>query len=233
MTGEGGGRMASSRRRDFRLFVASRFLWGLALQMQALAIAWFVYDLTRDPMSLGLIGLFAFLPALSLALVTGAVADRFDRRRVLLLVHALMIVGLVAFLSLSSAGRVWPARRRLRPHGSTPPQSAPVCTRRRARAPASGARRRACVLDTPESAAGGDSPGMRARNPSPSVSGQRAAHDMRAAAQALFANLPFAASRVLPGATARRVRCKSAGAPKPAGPGALIGCIASLVPTGP
>ena len=52
------------RHRDFRLFLTSRFLWGVALQMQAIAIAWRVYEVTRDPLALGLIGLFAFAPAL-------------------------------------------------------------------------------------------------------------------------------------------------------------------------
>jgi MFS family permease len=53
--------------------------------MQAVAVGWQVYDLTRQPMDLGLVGLVQFLPAFALALVTGHVADRYDRRWVLAL----------------------------------------------------------------------------------------------------------------------------------------------------
>ncbi len=106
--GARGGR-AVFRHRDYRYFIASRFLWALALQMQTLAVAWLVYDITRDPFSLGLIGLFAFLPALPLSLVSGAVADRYDRRWVLIATYAIMIVGLAAFLALSGVARAWPA----------------------------------------------------------------------------------------------------------------------------
>ena len=53
---------------------------ALALQMQNVAIGWLVYDISQDPLALGIVGLVAFLPAIGLALVTGHVADRFDRR---------------------------------------------------------------------------------------------------------------------------------------------------------
>jgi MFS family permease len=104
---EGGRRVL--RHRDFRLFLTSRFLWGIALQMQAIALAWRVYDVTRDPLALGLIGLFAFAPALPLSFVAGAVADRFDRRRVLAFTYALMALGLAGFITLSGATTAWPA----------------------------------------------------------------------------------------------------------------------------
>ena len=109
MSVSGRGGRAVLRHRDFRFYLAGRFLWALALQMQTLAIAWLVYDLTHNPLSLGFIGLFAFLPALPLSLVTGAVADRYDRRRVLLLTYVLMIGGLAAFLALAGTTRAWPA----------------------------------------------------------------------------------------------------------------------------
>jgi MFS family permease len=74
--------------RDFRLYCVARFLSALALQMQNVAIGWRVYDLTRDPLALGIVGLVAFLPAISLALVTGHVADRVDRRAILIVCYA-------------------------------------------------------------------------------------------------------------------------------------------------
>jgi len=75
------------RSRDFSLCLAGRFLSALAIQMQNVAVGWLVYDLTRDPLALGLVGLAAFLPALPLALIAGHIADRFDRRRILVLCY--------------------------------------------------------------------------------------------------------------------------------------------------
>ena len=87
MTSDAAGGRAVFRHRDFRFFLAGRFLWGLALQIQTVAVAWFVYELTKDPLALGFIGLAQFLPTVPLSLVTGAVADHFDRRRVLVICY--------------------------------------------------------------------------------------------------------------------------------------------------
>jgi len=63
--------LAIFRHRDFRYYSASRFLWGMALQIQTIAVAWFIYEQTRDPLALGFIGLAMFLPSVPLSLVTG------------------------------------------------------------------------------------------------------------------------------------------------------------------
>jgi MFS family permease len=84
---------------DFRFFLGTRFLSAVALQMVGVAVGWQVYDLTGDPLHLGLVGLVQFLPAFACALPAGHVADRFDRRRVLLgclLVELACLVGLLA-----------------------------------------------------------------------------------------------------------------------------------------
>ena len=69
--------------RGFQLYWAARLCAAMAIQMQAVAVGWQVYELTQRPLDLGLVGLAQFLPALGLALFTGQVADRYDRRRVL------------------------------------------------------------------------------------------------------------------------------------------------------
>lgn len=79
---------AAFRHPDFAFYCGSRFLSALAIQMQNVAVGWLVYDLTRDPLALGLVGLAGFLPAICFALLTGHVADRFDRRGVLRLCYA-------------------------------------------------------------------------------------------------------------------------------------------------
>ena len=48
---------AAFRHRDFKLYFISRFASGLAIQMQNVAVGWLVYDLTSDPLALGLVGL--------------------------------------------------------------------------------------------------------------------------------------------------------------------------------
>ena len=96
--------------RDFALYFAARFLSATALHMQAVAVGWLIYDLTRNAFALGLVGLAAFLPAVGLALVTGHAADRFDRRAILLVtcaIFALAGAGLVAFAH-SGSREVWP-----------------------------------------------------------------------------------------------------------------------------
>lgn len=71
------------RYRDFAFFCAARFISAVAIQIQSVGVGWLVYDITRSPLSLGLVGLAEFLPAVSLALLTGHVADQHDRRAIL------------------------------------------------------------------------------------------------------------------------------------------------------
>jgi MFS family permease len=98
------------RYRDFSLFFAGRFLSGVAVQVQNVAVGWLVYDVTRDPLALGLVGLATFLPAVSLALVTGHVADRFDRRSILVACYALCTLSALGLLVFAASGarQTWP-----------------------------------------------------------------------------------------------------------------------------
>jgi MFS family permease len=74
---------AAFRYRDFRLSLAAGVVSVLAMQMQSVAIGWQVYDLTHRPFDLGMVGLAQFVPAISLSLVAGQTADRYDRRAIL------------------------------------------------------------------------------------------------------------------------------------------------------
>ena len=75
-----GSRWGALRHRGYRLFWLARFSATFAAHVVSVAVGWQVYDLTRDPLDLGFVGLVQFLPALLLVLVTGAVADRYNRR---------------------------------------------------------------------------------------------------------------------------------------------------------
>ncbi len=70
--------------REFSFFLATRVLLTIALQIQAVVVGWQVYKLTKDPFSLGLIGLAEAIPALSIALYAGHVADISNKRNILL-----------------------------------------------------------------------------------------------------------------------------------------------------
>ncbi len=85
---------------DVRRFFLARLLSTLALQMTTVAVGWLAYELTRDPLVLGLVGLLQFLPSVVLMLVTGHVADRFDRRAVVVV----CLVGLAGAAVLLAAG---------------------------------------------------------------------------------------------------------------------------------
>jgi MFS family permease len=68
---------------DLALYQIARFFIVAALEMQSVAVGWQVYEITRRPLDLGLVGLAQFLPGVFLFLVAGHTADRHDRRRIL------------------------------------------------------------------------------------------------------------------------------------------------------
>ncbi len=107
--------------RNFLLFVAIRFFNVMATHALTVAVGWHVYMLTRDPLDLGLVGLAQFAPALVLFLAAGMAADRYDRRRIILIcniLHALATGLLLAALSLGQ-GSITVILAILALHGAT------------------------------------------------------------------------------------------------------------------
>lgn len=80
--------------RSFYYLVSIRFFGSFAVQLQAVILGWQMYQLTRDPLDLGLVGLAEAIPAISLALFAGYLIDRSNPKRVILGVI------LISFLSL-------------------------------------------------------------------------------------------------------------------------------------
>jgi MFS family permease len=74
---------AALRLKDFRLFVTSRFFITLAINLQAVVVGWQVYEITNDPLSLGLIGLAEALPSIAVSLYAGHVADSVQRKKIM------------------------------------------------------------------------------------------------------------------------------------------------------
>jgi MFS family permease len=89
---------------DVRRYLAARLLVSVAVQMQTVAVGWQVYDTTRNPLDLGLIGLSQFLPFVVLVLPAGQVADRYDRRRVILACYLIAAVASGLLLAFSLLG---------------------------------------------------------------------------------------------------------------------------------
>ena len=105
---------ASLRNPNFRWYVASLVAITLGTQIQATVVAWQVYSLTKDPLSLGIVGLAEALPFIGAALYAGHVADRHNRKTLALIAIAVQALCAVALLILTIrsdlflAGRVWP-----------------------------------------------------------------------------------------------------------------------------
>src|SRR5262245_53918202 len=86
------------------LYFASRFCSASAMTMMRAAIAWHVFDLTKSAFHLGLIGLVQFIPVLSLTLVGGAVADSYERRRVIMIAQLVPLTCAVVLFAVTVRG---------------------------------------------------------------------------------------------------------------------------------
>src|SRR6202000_2581099 len=84
--------------RDFRRYQLARVLVIIGAEAQTLAVAWLVYQITHSALYLGYTGLVLFLPGLLFLLPAGHVADRYDRRQVILVCYVLQILCTVALL---------------------------------------------------------------------------------------------------------------------------------------
>jgi MFS family permease len=90
--------------RDFRRYQLARVTVILGAEAQSVAVAWQVYSLTHRALDLGYTGLALFLPGLLFLLPAGHVADRFDRRQVILVCYGLQIICTAALLALTLSG---------------------------------------------------------------------------------------------------------------------------------
>ncbi len=90
--------------RDFRLYQTARLFVILGAEAQSVAVAWQVYQLTHSALSLGYTGLALFLPGLIFVLPAGHVADRYDKRHIILACYALQAVSTAALLWISLHG---------------------------------------------------------------------------------------------------------------------------------
>lgn len=87
--------------RDLAAYLGSRLVGTLGVQTQSVAIGWQVYARTGEMLDLAWVGLAQFVPLALLSLVAGNVADRYDRKRILVLSRALFGVGSLGLAALS------------------------------------------------------------------------------------------------------------------------------------
>ena len=93
---------AALRIKQFNLFLFVRFLLVFGWSMQFIVIEWQVYSITKDPLSLGIIGLMEIIPAFSMALFAGHIVDQNEKRNLLAIcTAAFSLISLGLFLLTS------------------------------------------------------------------------------------------------------------------------------------
>ncbi len=95
---------------SYRLFWMSRLFVTFAALVVSVAVGWQVYDLTRNPFDLGLVGLIQFAPSLLLVLVTGTISDRFNRRAIIACCQITEAIVALAVLAFTYFGTITVAR---------------------------------------------------------------------------------------------------------------------------
>jgi MFS family permease len=100
--------LALKRHKPFALFWVMRVATTTAFFMQSVAIGWQIYDMTGNPLDLGLVGLVQFFPLVLLAVVVGQIIDRYDRRAI---ARACQIVKAACAIALAlGSARGWLGR---------------------------------------------------------------------------------------------------------------------------
>ncbi|MBY3120275.1 MFS transporter [Rhizobium laguerreae] len=103
-----GDRFAAFRHSSYTRFFFARFLLSFSQQIVSVAVGWQMYDQTGSAIYLGLIGLVQFLPSLLLMLVTGSVADRYNRRAIAALCSLVSALCTLALLAMTVMGTFTP-----------------------------------------------------------------------------------------------------------------------------
>lgn len=104
------GRLGVLRNRNLALYLSARFLATFAVQMQSVAIGWQVYQITGSLFDLGLIGLAQFAPFLLFILWAGHVADRYNRRLIVMACMAVQLLCSALLIAFTASGStvIWP-----------------------------------------------------------------------------------------------------------------------------
>ncbi|MDQ0968478.1 MFS family permease [Flavobacterium sp. W4I14] len=94
---------AALRYKEFRSYIGLRFFFTFAYQMQAIVLGIYIYQLTKDPLALGFIGLCEAIPAITIALYGGYIADKSEKRGLLLKIFSSVFLCSIVMLFVTSA----------------------------------------------------------------------------------------------------------------------------------
>jgi MFS family permease len=92
---------AALQSRDFRFFLTARTCIVMAIQIQMVVVGWQVYQITKDPFSLGLIGLAEAIPAIGVSLYAGHLADITERKKIIVLCASMLVLCAIALVYFS------------------------------------------------------------------------------------------------------------------------------------
>ena len=98
-----------SKHRNYRLFFTGQLISVSGTWMQQIALAWFVVELTRSPIAVGILAFCRFIPFTLFGLTAGVIADRFDNRRLVMAMQlaAMAVSVALAVLALTGAAELW------------------------------------------------------------------------------------------------------------------------------
>ena len=101
---------AALRQRNFLLFSGARVASTMAAQMLTAAVFWQGYEITESASWLAAVGLVRLIPHLMTGLIAGAVADRYNRRRVMMISQSIQLTAMASLAAVTLAGNdgVWP-----------------------------------------------------------------------------------------------------------------------------
>ncbi|CAN5466028.1 nickel resistance MFS transporter NreB [soil metagenome] len=92
---------AALRYKDFRSYLGMRFFFTFAYQMQAVVIGFYIYQLTQNVFALGLVGLCEAIPAIGIAMYGGYIADKSEKRKMLLTISSLVFFASVVMFAVT------------------------------------------------------------------------------------------------------------------------------------
>lgn len=92
---------AALRFKEFKFYIVARFFLTTAVNFQAVCVGWQIYEITKDPLSLGLIGLTEAIPYIMIALFAGYVVDHYDRRKILLTAISVLVISSISLFYFS------------------------------------------------------------------------------------------------------------------------------------
>ena len=95
---------AALRYKDFRAYLGMRFFFTFAYQMQAVVLGFYIYQITHSKLAIGAIGLCEAIPAISIALYGGYIADKYEKRKLLLMVFAVVFLSSFSIFLATNEG---------------------------------------------------------------------------------------------------------------------------------